>query len=192
MAAKRVALVIVVGFAFGAADQYLGSRVMLGDRFVLGLWASTVSAMSAPWLLLPFLVGCTEARAGRAAGLGLIATLAALTGYFTLMWSPIEGVTLSQVVPHLGSLLASQRLNIAGGLLSGPVFGYLGQRWRTERSWLAAALLAGAFCLEPLARWRVGQLPPPLFVWGIEMAVGAALAALCFAGAALARSRPAR
>jgi len=190
MTAKRVALVVVVGFVFGAADQYLGSRVMLGDRFALGLWASTVSAMSAPWLLLPFLVGCTEARAGRAAALGLLATLAALAGYFTLMWSPVESVTLSQSLPHLPTLLASQRANVVGGLLTGPLFGYLGQRWRTERWWLAAALLAGAFCLEPLARWRAGQLPAPQIVWDVEVAVGA-LAALGFA-AALARRRLAR
>lgn len=189
MSAKRIAVVIVIGFAFGAADQYLGSRVMLGDHFALGLWASTVSAMSAPWLLLPFLVGCTEARAGRAAALGLIATLAALSGYFTLMWSPVEGVGLSQSLPHLAVLLGSQRANIVGGLLTGPLFGYLGQRWRVARSWAAAALLAGAFCFEPLARWRFGELSPPLLVWGVEAAAGT-LAALCLAGAALARRRP--
>jgi Family of unknown function (DUF6518) len=191
MTTKRVALVIVIGFAFGAADQYLGSRVMLGDRFALGPWASTVSAMSAPWLLLPFAAGCTETRAGRATALGLIATLAALAGYFTLMWSPAEGVALGRSLPHLPTLLASQRANIVGGLLTGPLFGYLGQRWRTKRSWVAAALLAGAFCLEPLARWRAGQLPPPQIVWRVEVAVGA-LAALCFAAAGLARRRPAR
>jgi len=190
MTTKRVALVTLIGFAFGAADQYLGSRVMLGDRFALGLWASTVSAMSAPWLLLPFAVGCTETRAGRAAALGLLATLAALAGYFTLMWSPLEGVALSRSLPHLPSLLASQWANVVGGLLTGPLFGYLGQRWRTERSWPAAALLAGAFCLEPLARWCAGQLPPPQIVWQIEVAAGV-LAALWFA-AGLARRRPAR
>ncbi|HUK77987.1 MAG TPA: hypothetical protein VL117_10365 [Thermoleophilia bacterium] len=188
MSAKRIALVVVVGFVFGAADQYLGSRMMLGDHFALGPWASTVSAMSAPWLLLPFLVGCTEARAGRAAALGLIATLAALIGYFALMWSPVEGVALSRSLPQLGVLLGSQRANIVGGLLTGPLFGYLGQRWRVGGSWAAAALLAGAFCLEPLARWRVGQLSPPLSVWGVETAAGA-LGALCLAGAALARRR---
>jgi len=188
MSAKRIALVIVAGFAFGAVDQYLGSRVMLGDHFAFGLWASTVSAMSAPWLLLPFLVGCGEARGGRAAVLGLTVTMAALSGYFTLMWSPVEGVALLRSLPHLGILLASQRANIVGGLLTGPLFGYLGQRWRTGRSWAAAALLAGAFCLEPLARWLAGQLSPPLIVWAAEAAAGC-LTMLCLAGVALTRRR---
>jgi hypothetical protein len=41
---------VVVGLAFGAADRSLGTI-----RF--GPWAWTVSAMSAPWLVLPFVVG---------------------------------------------------------------------------------------------------------------------------------------
>jgi hypothetical protein len=161
---------VIAGFAFGAADQYLGSRVMLG------VWAPTVSGMSAPWLLLPFLFGCSQVRPRRAMALGLVATLAALAGYFTLMWSPVEGVRLSYFLSHLPALLGSQWANIAGGLVTGPLFGLLGQRWRTRRSWLSAALIAGALCLEPPARWGAGRLSPPALVWGIEIAAGAALA----------------
>lgn len=161
---------IAVGFAFGAADQYLGSRVI-----TLGPWASTVSQLSAPWLILAFVAGSTQARSGRAALLGLVATMAGLTGYFAMMWSPVEGVPVSQLATEWPTLLSSQWLNIAGGLLSGPLFGYLGQRWRVHRWWPSAALVAGALCLEPLARWVTGRLWPPAFVWGIEVAVGVTL-----------------
>ena len=83
----------MVGFAFGAADQYLGSRVSLG------LWAATVSGASAPWLVVPFAFRCSQVRPYRAMALGLVVTLAALAGYFTLMWSPLEGVALSRSLP---------------------------------------------------------------------------------------------
>jgi hypothetical protein len=161
---------IVVGFAFGAADQYLGSRI------TLGLWAATVSGASAPWLLMPFAFGCSQVRPRRAMVLGLLVTVAALAGYFTLMWSPLEGVALSQSLPELPTLLRSQWANIFGGLVTGPLFGLLGQRWRTNRSWVSAALVTGALCLEPLARWLAGQLAPPAFVWAIEVAAGVLLA----------------
>src|SRR5664280_627165 len=138
---RAFVVAILVGFAFGAVDQYLGSRVMLGSHFMLGPWASTVSAASAPWLVLPFVVGCSQVHARRAIALGLVATLAALGGYFALMWSPPEGVWLSQSLPHLPTLLGSQWANIVGGLVTGPLFGLLGQRWRTRRSWASAALV---------------------------------------------------
>jgi hypothetical protein len=176
------------GFAFGAADQYLGSRVMRGGQFVLGPWASTVSMMSAPWLVVPFVFGCSQVRPRRAMLLGLVVTLAALAGYFALMWSPLEGVSFSQVLSDWPTLIRSQWANILGGLVSGPLFGLLGQRWRTNRSWTSAALVAGALCLEPFARWVAGRLSPPAFVWEIEVATGAALA-LFLVAIALRRDR---
>lgn len=174
---------IVVGFAFGAADQYLGSR-----SATLGPWVVAVSLASAPWLVLPFAFGCGQVRARRAMALGLVVTMAALAGYCTLMWSPLEGVTLSQALPHLPTLLRSQWLNFCGGLVTGPLFGLLGQRWRSDRSWLSAALVAGALCLEPLARWLTGRLLPPASVWAVEIAAGVVLA-LCFVVAGVARER---
>jgi hypothetical protein len=177
-----VPVAIVCGFAFGAADQYLGT-----NNIRLGLWASTLSAASAPWLLVPFLAGCSQTRPRRATLLGLTVTLAALAGYFALMWSPLEGVPPSQVLATYPSLLGSQWHNIAGGLVTGPLFGLLGQRWRVRRSWTGAALVAGAFCFEPLLRWVTGQLSPPAVVWATEVVVGAALAMFFAASAATHR-----
>jgi len=60
----------------------------------------------------------------------------------------------------------------------GPLFGLLGQRWRVRRSLLSAAVVAGALCLEPLARSAAGKLMPPARVWTVEVASGAVVAAL--------------
>jgi hypothetical protein len=161
---------IVVGFAFGGADQYLGSRVMLGP------WAWSVSVMSAPWLVLPFLFGWSQKRPRRATLLGLVVTGAALVGYFALTLSPLEGVPLSRVPSALPGLVRSQLLYIIGGAATGPLYGMLGQRWRVHRSWASAGLVAGALCLEPLARLVVGRLSSPDFVWQTEVVIGTALA----------------
>ena len=155
---------------FGGADQYLGSRIALGP------WASSVSAMSAPWLLLPFVFGATQAQRRHAIAVGLVVTLAALAGYFALTLSPLEGVALGRFPGDLAALARSNVRNIVGGLISGPLFGALGWRWRTTRSRASAGLIAAAFWLEPPARLAVGQLPSPAVVWGIEIALGVCLA----------------
>ena len=67
---------------------------------------------------------------------------------------------------------------ILGGLVMGPLFGLLGQRWRVRRSLLSAAVVAGALCLEPLARRAAGKLMPPAPVWTVEVTAGAGVAAL--------------
>jgi hypothetical protein len=56
---------IAVGLSFGAADQYLCSL------FTLGTWTVPLSLLSAPWLVLPFVFGCSQQRAGRATLVGL-------------------------------------------------------------------------------------------------------------------------
>jgi hypothetical protein len=162
-----------LGFAFGGADQYLGSLVTLGP------WTYAVSAMSAPWLLLPFVAGATQRQPRHAVLLGLVVTVSALAGYFVLTVSPLESVPLSRFPTALVALLPSNLLNILGGLVTGPLFGLLGHRWRATRSLSAAAWVAAAFCLEPLVRSAVGRLAWPSIVWVIEIAVGFGLAA-CF------------
>jgi hypothetical protein len=178
---------LAVGFAFGAAEQY----ILASGHVTRGTWGPTLSQLSAPWLVLPFLLGCSQVRPRRAAVLGLTVTLAGLAGYFTMMWSPVEGVPWSQFAATWPTLLASQWRNIVGGLFTGPLFGYLGQRWRTSRWWVSAAFVAGAFCLEPLARWVAGELWPPVFVWRAEVALGVTLAlTFMFARPRLDRAAP--
>jgi hypothetical protein len=177
----------IMGLAFGAADQYLGSMSWLGP------WTATAAQMSAPWLLLPFVIGSTQQRAQRAAVLGLVVTVSALFGYFAMTYSPMEihPWTFERFTTGMIALTTRGWYNevwILGGLVTGPLFGLLGQRWRVRRSWVSAAIVAGALCLEPAARWAVGQLMPPAHVWTVEVASGAVAAAL-FAYALIAWRR---
>ena len=90
-------LAIVAGLVFGGVDQYLGSGRLLVE---FGVWPSTASQMSAPWLILPFVAGCTQVRPGRAMLLGLVVTLSALVGYFALTLSPLWKVYRSAAFPR--------------------------------------------------------------------------------------------
>jgi uncharacterized protein DUF6518 len=170
-------LAAVLGLAFGAADQQLGT---LTAEF--GPWTSTAAQVSAPWLVLPFLVGMTRQRARRAAVLGLVVTASALLGYFATTYSPIEIHPWSFDRFTSGMVAVTTTgynpFYILSGLVTGPLFGLLGQRWRVRRSWVSAAIVAGALCLEPLARWTIGRLMEPAVVWTAEIASGAVVAAL--------------
>jgi hypothetical protein len=183
-------LAAILGLAFGAGDQFLGSRTV-----TLGPWAATAAQMSAPWLVLPFVIGTTQERPRRAAVLGLVVTTSALLGYFAMTYSPVEihPWTFHRFTTGMVAVTTRGWYNpvyILGGLVTGPLFGLLGQRWRVRRSWVSATLVAGALCLEPLARWGAGQLMPPAPVWTIEVVSGSVVAAL-FALAILAWRRAA-
>jgi len=173
----------VVGLLFGAGDQYLGS---IDAR---SLWTVSASLLSAPWLVFPFLFGCSQLRAGRAIKVGLVATVAALSGYFLMIMLPFEGGQWSFNLPEIHGLLRGNWENILGGFVTGPLYGFLGQRWRTRRAWASAALVAGALCLEPFALRVAGRsYPGQSVVWPAEIAVGIALATyFYFAGASYRR-----
>ncbi len=126
--------------------------------------------------------------------LGLIVTQSALVGYFASRLNPLEGVPLSGFPAGLHGLLVNGGLHganatwVVAGLVTGPLYGLLGQRWRVHRSWISATLVTGALCLEPFARHTVGQLPPPSLVWDAEVVMGGAVPA-CFVIATLAHRR---
>ena len=167
-----IALVLLLAAAFGAADQYLGSLVHHP-------WGADVASLSAPWLLLAFLAGATQRDPRRAALLGLGSTFAALVGYFLLTDSPIEGAQYTLANTH--GFFASNAPVILGGIVSGPLFGWFGQQWRTRRAITGALVTAAALCLEPLAR-KV-TIDPITYrdVWIGEVAIGLALAAAVLA-----------
>jgi hypothetical protein len=184
-------IAVVCGFAFGAIDQYLGTGHVTSR---LGWWTITVSGMSAPWLLLPFVAGLTQDRARRAVAMGVVVTMSALVGYFVVSNSPLEAVPIAQA-GH--GILAEVRSGynpywILGGLLTSPLFAWAGYRWRVARSWVGPVLVTIALCLEPLARALargriLGGLTGSRVAWGAEIAVGLAVAAVFFV---LARRPP--
>jgi hypothetical protein len=169
------AIAILAGLVFGAGDQYLGT---LAAGSFLGTWSWTVSGMSAPWVIAPFLAGLTQDRRRRAMTLGLIVTLSALAGYFAMSHSPMEGALLKDFLPRVTRMITTgyNPAWIAAGLMTGPLFGLLGHRWRVARWWVSAMAVAGSLCLEPLARLPVGRLSSDPVVWAVEIAIGASTA----------------
>ena len=156
-----VIIVLAAAFAFGAVDQYLGS---LRSSFL-----TEVTGMSAPWLLVPFLSGASQRAWRRAVLVGLTATWLSVLAYVAMIVSPMEGTHLgprpaglvgswNQLTPHLFlATLASQWLWFVGGLIAGPLYGWLGYRWRARRSRAAALLAVLPPLLEPAARWLAGR-----------------------------------
>jgi hypothetical protein len=174
MAAMGVLLALVLSAAFGAGDQYLGSLTGSGHVWAAG-WSSDISLLSAPWLVLPFLAGATQREPRRAGLLGLACTYAALLGYGVMTLSPIEHVHVTAAV--IRGFFISERAVLVGGILTGPLFGWFGQQWRTRRAITGALVTAAALCLEPLAR-RVTINPiGDRDVWLAEVVAGLALAA---------------
>jgi hypothetical protein len=177
---------VVAGLAFGAIDQYLGT---LAAGSVLGTWSWTVSGMSAPWLVLPFVAGATQNRPRRGAAIGLVVTLSALAGYFAMTYSPLESIPIREFWSGVVGMVTSPPNPewILAGAITGPLMGYLGHRWRVARSWVGAAIITTALVLEPVARSAVGRLERPPQVWATEIAVGI-VAGVTFAWIAM-RSR---
>jgi hypothetical protein len=84
-----VVLLLVLSAIFGAADQYLGSLPGAHLWAAQMPWMTDVSLLSAPWVLLPFLVGATQREPRRATLLGLACTMFALAGYAAMTLSPV-------------------------------------------------------------------------------------------------------
>jgi hypothetical protein len=171
-APRRVTTTIVVlalACAFGAVDQYLGT---FRSSFL-----TSVSGMSAPWLLMPFLAGLSQPGPRRAAWTGLAASWLAVLAYVAMVISPMEGTHLgprpagvigswNQLSPHLVlATLGSQWLWFGGGLATGPLYGWLGYRWRTRRSAATALIAALPLVLEPAARWLAGSVGQAYASW---------------------------
>jgi uncharacterized protein DUF6518 len=170
-----IVLAVVLAALFGAGDQYLGS-------FAMHPWMADISLLSAPWLAVAFLAGCTQRDPKRAALLGLACTFSAWVGYGAMALSPMEGAEMSG--PAVLGFIRSQTSVIIGGIVTGPVFGWFGHQWRADRAWLGALATAAAFCLEPLARNLYGLPIGSSTVLLAEVAVGIVMAA--YIGARLA------
>jgi hypothetical protein len=173
-------LAALVGAAFGGADQYVGSLAAIP-------WLVESSLLSAPWLLLPFLFGCTQRSTRRAIVIGCVTTAFALMGYFVMTLSPAEGVHLHGSLAPVLALLRSQRTVIVGSVFTAPFYGFLGHEWRAKKAWISALLVGGAFCLEPLALAIVGRLPQLTDVWVAEVCLGLVVTGYLFRSRFLSR-----
>ncbi len=166
----------LIGLAFGAAVQQLGA-----SSSSLGGWTATAAQVSAPWLTVAFVAGMTQDLPRRAMIAGLVVTEAALLGYFAMTYSPLEihPWLLDRFADGMVAITTSgyNGIFVISGLVTGPALGLLGQRWRVRRSWIGTALVAGALCLEPLARWASGHLMDPPVVWIVEITLGVVIAA---------------
>ena len=159
---------LALAAAFGAGDQYLGSMSWHP-------WAADVSLLSAPWLVLAFVAGCTQRDARRAMLLGFGCTFAAFAGYGLMTLSPVENAHLTTTT--VAGFARSEAPVELGALLTGPLFGWFGQQWRTRRAWLGALVTAGAVVLEPVAHLYAGSAIRFRTVWIAEVAMGLLLAA---------------
>lgn len=172
----KTAAIVVLAAVFGAADQYLGSWPGHG-------WAVDASLLAAPWLVLPFAVGCTQRAPRRAVLLAVLCTLTALLGFIAMTLSPVEEAKVS-LVGVVGLVRGQVRWFVLGAATS-PVLGWLGHRWRTGRAWWAPIVPAAALILEPLARTVINSpIRSPMVRW-LEIGAGVAL---CLVG--LLRSIP--
>jgi hypothetical protein len=162
----RVFAALVLAAGFGAAEQYLGSMSWHP-------WGADASLLSAPWLLLPFLAGWTQRDPRRAALLGLGCTAAGFLGYGLMTLSPVENAHLSFATAS--AFVRSEGPLIVASLFTGPLFGWFGYRWRTDRAWLGALVTAAAFCLEPLALIAADRAIRFREVWITEVAIGVAM-----------------
>jgi hypothetical protein len=177
-------LTVIVAGAFGAADQYLGS---LTGHFGHFAWATDVSLISAPWLLLALVAGWAQRDPRRATVLGFVATLAALVGYMAMTLSPIENAHPS--LAGITGFVRSDPFVFIGSVVTGPLFGWLGHRWRAARSWQGAFVASLVLCLEPLAHIAVRQPIRSSTAALAEVAGGVALAT--YFGLVLSRHRSA-
>lgn len=113
------------------------------------------SLLAAPWLVLPFVIGCCQRSARRAVALAVGCTFAALFGYLAMTLSPVEQAKVS-----LTGVFGLLRWFLLGAITA-PLLGWLGHRWRIGAAAWAPIMPAAALVLEPFARTVLG---PPIRV----------------------------
>jgi hypothetical protein len=171
---RKIALIMAASFVFGVVMAWIkGNGAGLSDA---------VGNVSAIWLLLPFLAGATadSRRVIVGALLGLLATLAGLTGFY-FAESFVLDLGQHSWLTDLSLTMPTIRYYAEGGLITGPLFGALGLWWRQRRSVAAAGLIGAVFVLEPVAWWLYGMhigggaaysVPGYPALWLTEIAIG--------------------
>ncbi len=148
-----------------------------------------IGNLSAVWLLLPFVCGALVAggKVFWGAVAGTLATFSALTGFYA------SNAFVLDLGPHssfqdLTLSMHSEIFWLQLGLVSGPVFGALGARWRRTRSTSLVVLIAAFFVFEPLAWFAYHGTTSADVSWEAVW-VGEALTGLCACVLAVAFGR---
>jgi hypothetical protein len=152
--AGKPLLIAVLAIAFGALLSLAkgsgeGLRLQMGN-------------VSAPWLLAAFLAGSRYRRTGLAADSGVLATIAALSGFYAQQ-SPLADLSSASMrfiqSPDrvYGFIVTPHRLIFLGGIATGLAVGVLGAAWSRSRSRLALIAVAALFLFEPVVLLVTGN-----------------------------------
>ena len=141
-----------------------------------------IGNFSAPWAVLPFLTGRVQRSWSLAAAAGLVADVACVAGFYGGFITADPGrLGLPASTPAVELALTGAERWIAFiapwvvlAMATGLAYGALGFWWRQSRSLAAGVAVVVPFIAEPLL-WRLyrGFLPGPVYVWLVELAVGA-------------------
>jgi hypothetical protein len=138
----RIAAVLAAALAFGVL-----AAVIKGNG---SGWRDGVGNLSAPWLIVPMVAAAmTARRTWLGAVIGMLATVAALVGFY-LANAFVLDLGAHSTLRDLGLTLGSGTFYLRAGLVSGPVMGMLGV-WAARRGRrFLVAIAAGLLCFEPL------------------------------------------
>ena len=151
----RFLLVLMAAFAFGLLAALAKGQNTDGLSTISQV-RSDLGNLSAPWLMVAFIAGSRSRGSGWGALLGFLATMSALLGFYLLTSLVLDF--------GFGRELWANRIYLASGALSGPLFGALGARWQTTRL-LNASVVAGALLVgEPIVLAVIGVLFPATVV----------------------------
>ncbi|HEY6396175.1 MAG TPA: DUF6518 family protein [Solirubrobacteraceae bacterium] len=184
--ARKLILIVIAAGCFGVVTSLLkgqggGVRLAFGN-------------ISAPWLLVAFLAGTQYRRLRYAALAGLLATLAALLGFYAEQSPLVElgsrsGDFIANPAGAFDFLVSAHSVYFLGGVVIGPIFGLLGGIWGQRRSRLAAGAVALAFVCEPVVVWALGGGVGNAGLVSGYLGLALAEAAIGIAGAVLIFSR---
>jgi DNA-binding beta-propeller fold protein YncE len=121
---------------------------------------AAVGGMTAPWLLLPFLIGVFCPRREGTALLGLACVWLAIGAYSAGAETGGDfggHLTAARFVSYCMAFGLSHLPALLGAAVSGPVYARLGHGWRVSRSWLPALAVTAPVMLEPGLRSLASQ-----------------------------------
>jgi hypothetical protein len=175
----------IIAFMLGAALFGFAMSSIPAPADVSTFW---VGNFSSPWALLAFLAGWSQGRTAWAILTAIGAEMSCVAGFYgrflfgsfhpDSLGLPRDTAPLAVASLALGHWLSFVAPWMVVGIGAGVVYGVLGAWWAHSRSFVAGALVAVPFIVEPLI-WPiyVGRVQGPALVWIGEVVAGAAVLA---------------